>query len=165
MGNDMVEEDDFGLQDKQQQQQHDDGWEDSQFRDGVRSGTEAGEGGDSSASGKQKAGGSFWGWGNQNLGVNRFDEGKKQTALAACATEHEALINCLGKGAFVNCSSLQRSFWDCYAKNRGVRGNKIAAWFAAPTLSGQHGARKEADGAGKNREANSSEVRDGGTDR
>ncbi|CAM6098853.1 unnamed protein product [Calypogeia fissa] len=76
-----------------------------------------------------------WKWLGQPVGPMSIDEGKKQQALEACADLHGALVGCLKKGIFADCSEPQKAFWDCYASHRGIRGNKIAAWFAPPSSS------------------------------
>ncbi|BBN14477.1 hypothetical protein MPTK1_6g12060 [Marchantia polymorpha subsp. ruderalis] len=79
---------------------------------------------------------SFWRWGGQPIGQSSIDEDKKKQALAACSAPHATLVSCLRQGFTADCSESQKAFWDCYQKHRGVRGNKIAAWFAPPSFFG-----------------------------
>ncbi|KAL2620531.1 hypothetical protein R1flu_000736 [Riccia fluitans] len=92
--------------------------------------------------------GSVWRWRGQPIGQKSIDEEKKREALVACSDLHATLVSCLRKGFTANCSEPQKAFWDCYAEHRGVRGNKIAAWFAPPSFSGSQ---KKEDAENKQR--------------
>ncbi|CAI7783940.1 unnamed protein product [Closterium sp. NIES-54] len=72
-----------------------------------------------------------------------YDPTKKESAMAACADEHLALLACMRNqsslaliwGQSEECRAKHAAFWECYGRHRGVRGNRIAAWLARPVLS------------------------------
>ncbi|KAL3681386.1 hypothetical protein R1sor_024342 [Riccia sorocarpa] len=107
-------------------------YSDTELRQDPESGGKSGkaEGAVNSSTGE----GSVWRWRGQPIGQKSIDEDKKREALAACSDLHATLISCLRKGFTADCSEPQKAFWDCYAEQRGVRGNKIAAWFAPPSF-------------------------------
>ena len=80
-----------------------------------------------------------------------IDNDSKQRALASCAEQHLALLQCLknprpllawpfsssssssdpSSSQPSDCSSLHREFWSCYERERGASGNLIMAWLAS----------------------------------
>ncbi|CAI5494830.1 unnamed protein product [Closterium sp. Naga37s-1] len=73
----------------------------------------------------------------------------KESAMAACADEHLALLACMRNqsslaliwGQSEECRAKHAAFWECYGRHRGVRGNRIAAWLAQPCYGRLRGVR------------------------
>lgn len=88
-----------------------------------------------------------WGGGDeraQPLGLSRYqgsitDDERKKEALAQCASQHVALVECLrGRSSllFDACGAENKAFWRCYAEHRGVEGNRVMAWISGGTHTG-----------------------------
>ena len=61
----------------------------------------------------------------------------KQAALDACIEPHVRLIECFKENhSFSDCTELQKEFWACYKKERGILKSQIVAWLSTKTGRG-----------------------------